>query len=318
MSDLATWIETGPWAVPGPQRNLVLSGLAIVVLVLLRWGILRIVNRRSDDVRTQYQWKKATAYATFLAVVLVVGRIWFAGVGPVATYLGLLSAGIAIALRDPLVNLAAWGFILWRRPFDVGDRIQIGDHAGDVIDLRIFQFTLIEIGNWVDADQSTGRIIHVPNGRVFTEPLANYTKGFALIWNEIAVMVTFESDWRHAKTVLEEIVTRHAEPLAESAQQEIRKAARRFMIFYTKLTPTVYTSVADSGVVLTMRYLCHPRTRRGSAQAIWEDVLTEFGKADDIDFAYPTRRFYDNRGEGKAQAGGPPGLVGRSETFEEI
>jgi hypothetical protein len=90
----------------------------------------------------------------------------------------------------------------------------------------------------------------------------------------------------------------------------VRKAARQFMIFYGKLTPVVYTSVADSGVVLTMRYLCGPRQRRGTAHAIWEDVLTEFAKSDAIDFAYPTQRFYDNRREGKSGAGGLPPAAG--------
>lgn len=64
---------------------------------------------------------------------------------------------------------------MWKRPFDVGDRIQIAGFAGDVVDIRIFEFTLLEIGNWVDADQSTGRVVHIPNQKLLTEPIANYT-----------------------------------------------------------------------------------------------------------------------------------------------
>jgi len=71
------------------------------------------------------------------------------------------------------------------------------------------------------------------------------------------------------------------------------------MIFYSKLTPVVYTSVADSGVVLTIRYLTAPRLRRSSSEAIWEAILREFARCDDIDFAYPTQRFYQNPIEGK-------------------
>ena len=74
------------------------------------------------------------------------------------------------------------------------------------------------------------------------------------------------------------------------------------MIFYSKLTPTVYTSVRDCGVLLTARFLCAPRQRRGTQQAIWEDILDEFAKCPDIDFAYPTQRFYNNVLEGKAEA----------------
>src|SRR5437870_943240 len=101
--------------------------------------------------RLRYRWQKATAYITTPIALLIVGRIWFAGFQSIATFLGLVSAGIAIALKDILVNLAGWVFIIWRRPFALGDRIQIGQHAGDVIDVRLFQFTLNEIGNWVQA-----------------------------------------------------------------------------------------------------------------------------------------------------------------------
>lgn len=283
--------------------------MVIVIVAVAQRLVLTVVFRRVHDVRARYRWRKTTSYFAVPIALLIVGRIWFAGFESLATYLGLVSAGIAIALKDPLVNLAAWGFIMWRRPFDVGDRVQIGGHAGDVIDLRIFQFTLLEIGNWVDADQSTGRIIHVPNGKVFTESLANYSKGFNYIWNEIPVLITFESNWQKAKGILMDLAQRHAAHLTQAVEDDIKRVTQRFMIFYTTLTPTVYTSVADSGVLLTIRYLCAPRERRGTAQALWEDILKAFAASGDIDLAYPTRRFYDNRTEGKPDAraaGAPP------------
>jgi small-conductance mechanosensitive channel len=222
-----------------------------------------------------------------------------------ATFFGLLSAGLAIALKEPVANLAAWGFIVWARPFEVGDRIQIGAHAGDVIDLRLFQFTLNEIGNWVSADQSTGRIIHVPNGRIFTEPLANYDKGFKYIWNEVAVLITFESDWKKAKQILARIADKHAEHLTAQAEEELLTASRQYLINYRKLTPIVYTKAVDSGVQLTMRYLIDPRKRRGTEHAIWEDILTEFAVCPDVDLAYHTVRGFKHSEEGKSTTHSP-------------
>ncbi len=299
MESVTTWLQATLGLSPDVQSRLLGSVVAIVLLWALRRLVLSVVWRRIDDVKLRYRWRKTTTYILVPAGMLVVGRIWFAGIGSLATYLGLVSAGLAIALKDLVVNLAGWGFIVWRRPFDVGDRIQIDGHIGDVIDLRIFQFTLLEVGNWVDADQSTGRLLHIPNGKVLSESLANYTRGFDYIWNELPVLVTFESNWRKAKTLLSEIGARHAAHLTEEAEKQIREVSRRFMIFYSTLTPTVYTSVADSGVLLTIRYLCAPRRRRGTAEAIWEDVLDAFGREPDIDFAYPTYRYYDNRLEGK-------------------
>ena len=251
------------------------------------------------NIKIRYRWRKLSAYIAFTLIALQIGRIWIKGFQSVATFLGLLSAGLAIASKNLLGNLAGWAFILWRRPFEVGDRIQIGDKAGDVIDLRIFQFTLLEIGNWVDAEQTTGRVVHIPNGKVFTEPQDNYHKGFQYIWNEIPVLITFESNWEKAKGILHEIGNKQAEHLSASAEQQVKEASKKFMIFYSKLTPTVYTSVKDYGVLLTIRYICEPRRRRDSEQAIWEDILKTFSAAPDIDFAYPTQRFYNNILEGK-------------------
>src|SRR3989441_12525050 len=136
---------------------------------------------------------------------------------------------------------------------------------------RLLQFTLNEIGNWVNADQSSGRIIHIPNGKVFTEPVANYDKGFKYIWNEVPVLVTFESDWRQAKEILTRIAFKHAAHLTAQAEQDLLSASRQYLINYTKLTPIVYTRVVDSGVELTVRYLIEPRKRRGTEHAIWEE-----------------------------------------------
>ncbi len=189
-----------------------------------------------------------------------------------------------------------------RQPFKVGDRIQIGKVAGDVIDIRLFQFSIMEIGNWVDAEQSTGRIIHIPNGVVFTEPQANYTAEFQYIWNEMPVLVTFESDWKKAKQILTDIINHRGVMMSNEAERQLIEAAKKFLIFYSKLTPIVYTSVKDSGIMLTMRYMCNPRERRTTEEKIWEDVLNRFAECDNIDFAYPTQRFYNNRIEGKQKS----------------
>ena len=279
--------------------KLVLSLFLLLVLVLLRRASAFVLERRLDDPARRYIATKTVDYLLGFVSVLVLLRIWLGGLSGLAASIGIVSAGLAIALHAPLTNLAGWIFLAVRRPFVVGDRIQIGEHAGDVIDLRLFAFSLVEIGNWVDADQSTGRILHIPNGQVFQQTVANYTQGFSFIWDEMPITVTFESDWRRAKEILTEIIQRHSVIESAHAQQEVRKAASKFLIKYEHLTPIVWTSVADIGVTLTIRYLTDPRRRRSTENAIWEDVLDAFWAADDIDFAYPTTRYYDNAGEGK-------------------
>jgi small-conductance mechanosensitive channel len=308
MKNLMAWIQETIGLSPEVQTKIFASLMITLVLWVLYSLIIKIVWRRTENVRTRYSWRKTSGYIVIVLGVFLIGRLWFSGFQSVATYLGLLSAGIAIALKDVVSNFAGWLFIISRRPFSVGDRIQIGNHAGDVIDTRFFQFTLMEIGNWVNADQSTGRIIHIPNGMVLSEVLANYSKGFQYIWNEIPVLITFESNWQKAKKILQKIADKDAEQLSKAAEKRVKEASKKFMILYSRLTPIVYTSVQESGVLLTIRYLCEPQRRRDSEQAIWEDVLKEFVGHEDIDFAYPTQRFYNNQFERKRQdKGSPPG-----------
>ncbi len=270
--------------------KLLYTAATVAVLLLLRRVVVSAVCRRTEEARIRYMWQKTSAYAAAAAGALILLRVWFPVIGSPVTYFGLLSAGVAIALKDPLTDVAGWLFIVFRRPFSLGDRISIGRHAGDVIDIRVFAFSILEIGNWVEADQSTGRIIHVPNGMVFSEPVANFTQGFRFIWNEIPVLLTFESDWREAKKALLEIAGRHSLHLGERAEKEIREASRQYMVHYSKLTPIVYTDVRDSGVLLTIRYLCAVKARRSTQESIWEDVLSFVESRSDVALAYPSQR----------------------------
>lgn len=278
---------------PAETLNKIFLSLAIIfVLWLLKIVILRIVWRQIKNVKLRYQWKRSLSFIIPFVGFVLVSSVWLQAFRQFGAFLGLFSAGLAIAMKDPLTNLAGWFFIVLRNPFVVGDRVQVGKYSGDVIDIRMFQFTILEIGNWVEADQSTGRIIHLPNSLVFLKPQANYSTGFEYIWNEIKVNVTFESNWEKAKKLLQDIINRHAEHIGKEAEREIFKASRNYMIYYRHITPIVYTRVIDFGVQLTIRYLCNPRKRRGSEDEVWEDVLRQFDRHSDIDLAYPTTRFY--------------------------
>jgi small-conductance mechanosensitive channel len=282
---------------PENQTKLLYSLLILVVFGLIRFAVLKIVWRLTEDPKSRYTWKRTVSFVVGFLVLILIGSVWIRAISQFGAFLGLLTAGLAIALKDPLTNIAGWIFILTRKPFVLGDRIQIGEHKGDVIDIRLFQFTILEIGNWVNAEQSTGRIIHLPNGTIFTTSQANYTTGFKYIWNEISVLVTFESHWEQAKTILINIINEHAESLSEDAEKKIIEASKKYMIFYRYLTPTVYTSVENSGILLTMRFLCDARKRRTTEHEIWEDILKEFAQHKNIEFAYPTQRFFTRRDE---------------------
>ena len=273
--------------------ELIATVATIVVVLILRWLVIRQVHRRIEDPELLFRARKTAAYVTTIVIILAIARIWSGAFGDLGTFLGLLSAGIAIALADVFLNLAGWVYIVTRRPFKAGDRIEVAGMAGDVVDIRVFRFTLLEIGNWVDADQSTGRLLHIPNGLLFRQGMANFTEGFQHIWHEIAVLVTFESDWERAEAIIrEQLEPYHMDEEEMHAAREFREASRRYFIRYKELDPIVYVNVKDSGVMLTARLLIHPRQRRGVDDAVWRGILHAFAEEPSVELAYPTIRTF--------------------------
>lgn len=286
--------------------NLLWSLAVILALLLARRAIGSVLDRRLSDPAERYRWHKALRTATWLAIGVIVAAIWLDGVSGLATIVAVVAAGLAIALRDPIVDLGGWLYISTRHPLRVGDRVSIAGERGDVVDIGLFVFTLMQLGDGVTGPrQSTGRLALVPNKFIFTNPLINESLVFDYIWREIPVVVTFESDWQRAKLILSEIVQRHSGGLAPHAEAQTRAAVKQYMVAQGSFEPRVFTRVVGSGIELTMRFLSEIRRPREMEDAIWEDVLAAFEAEGRIDLAYPTSRVYRNTEEGKAGLGGP-------------
>jgi small-conductance mechanosensitive channel len=266
--------------------------LGIFALAFILDTITRqLLKKHVKDETVRFKWMKTSNYIYAVVAIIVAGKIWFTGFHTLITFIGLLSAGIAIALKDIMLNIAGWIYIIWKKPFAIGQRIQVGDHKGDVVDIRTFQFIIMEIGNWVEAEQSTGRMIHVPNGFVFTHPIQNYETAFNHIWSELSVHVTFESNWQKAKQLLTEILYRTAPNLTDEAKEQIQESSNEYLINFHNFSPIVYTNITRTGVEFNLRFLCLPRERRTCESNIMEEVLNVFAEHKDINFAYLTTRF---------------------------
>jgi small-conductance mechanosensitive channel len=280
---------------PNLRFKLLQSLFAFAVFYVFRFFSQKYIIQKLKNSESRYRWQKALSITTNFLLVIFFLKIWFDAVGSLATYLGFLTAGLAIALKDLIANLAGSLFILSRHPFDIGDRIQIGTFRGDVIDIRLFQFSVMEIGEWTDADSTTGRIIHVPCGKIFSESLLNYNQAFSHIWNEISLRVTFETNWKKAKTILTKIVTNHQYQINSLTQNQLKESSLKFMLPIESFESKVFTTVEDSGVRFTIRYLCEPKQRRKTEVELWEEILEAFDKESDINFGYPTQRFYTSK-----------------------
>ena len=294
LANITVWTKDFTGLSPQTQDKILYSISAIVVLWLLRFLFKRVIWAKTQKVETRYRWRKTIGYTYMILIFLILFRVWFNSDWDIVNIVALVAAAVVLSLQDLIRSIAGWFALVWMRPFQVGDRIQIDNGmTGDVIDIRVFKFSLNEVGNWVHADQSTGRVMHVPNSVVLDKTIINFTETFPYIWIELPILITFESNWQDAKVALQKIADDHSQKISANAKEKIKDASKHYMIYYKKLTPIIYTSLDSCGVLLTMRLLVEPHKRRNCEHDIWEDVLVEFAQHKDISFAYPTQRFYN-------------------------
>ncbi|TDI73343.1 MAG: mechanosensitive ion channel family protein [Bacteroidetes bacterium] len=262
--------------------------LVIVGIFFLVRVAQRLIGRYGTDPDRIYATSRSIRrLGVFLGISAVI--LLFSGqIGDILTVLTLIGAGMAIALSQVLMSVAGWMRITMLTSYSQGDRIEINGVRGDVVDIRMLRTTLLEIGGWVDGDQSTGRIVHIPNSWVYLHAVYNYTRTFNFIWNELSYTLTFKSNWEAARDIITEFANESAAIVEKQARSQIKQLSGEFLIHYSVMTPFVYVSVATDGVKLTLRYLCEVRKRRGSSHALNVSILAAFQDRDDIEFAFRT------------------------------
>lgn len=261
-------------AIPeGMMSNILYSIIALIFIMILRIYTKKLICKMCDEAAKHFRLRKVCNVFYGLSYIVLLLVIWQGSSAYMVTFLGVFTAGLTIAIKDVLVNIVSGIYILVAKPFKVGDRIEINNQVGDVIDLGVFEFTMLEVGNRILGEQSTGRILHIPNMMIFSMVVANYEKGFKYIWNESSITLSLDSDWELAKELFYQIINEHTLLYIEDAKNQIDTAGKEYLICYNNLTPIIYTELRGSGIVLTIRYLCEPRKIRTTEHLIWEDIL---------------------------------------------
>ncbi|WP_022835587.1 mechanosensitive ion channel family protein [Salisaeta longa] len=254
---------------------------------LIRLGH-RLIKRYVHDATHRYQAAKWVRRGTVLLAAVFTIALWSPSASGVFTLLTIIGAGLAVALRDVLLSLVGGVRLSWHVPFAHGDRIEVNGVRGDVVDIGPLQTAVMEVGEWVAADQSTGRIVHIPNSWLFVHAVKNYTDGFDFIWNEVSVVVTFQSDWRAARGIVEEVAEELLPDVTREAREQLQAVTRDYLVRYRVLTPYVYVDMVDHGVRLTLRHLTHTRGRRNLRHGLTIELLERFETHPNIAIAYPT------------------------------
>lgn len=234
-------------------------GLTLYISVrLLEWATQRTL---SDELR-RYTVKKVIRYAGGGVFGLSVIGIWAQRLQGLLLILGTTGAGLAIALAPVIVSIAGWMLIASSNLYKVGDRVQLGGVVGDVIDIGIIRTSLLEVGNWVAADQLSGRVVTVTNGAVFKDPVFNYTQRAPYIWDEFTVPVSYGPHWERAQSMILDAVADYTNEVAAPAKIALQQLPGMSLIGSPETHAQVYVSLTEHWVACTLRYVVHARSRR--------------------------------------------------------
>lgn len=287
-----TWVGVNP-----ENGSKLLLSLAFIVIVIvisrtLRWLVgIGLRNTASASVQTRFWTRQAISLAGAVILILGLLSIWFSDPTRLATALGLVSAGLAFALQQPVTSIAGYFVILRGETFNVGDRISMGGVRGDVLRLSFIQTTIMEMGQppavqerdpaiWVRSRQFTGRIVTVSNSKVFSDPVYNYTRDFPFLWEEMVVPITYKADRYRVETILLEAARRYADDPAHMATEFKDEMESRFGVDPLDLDPKVFFRITDNWLELTVRFIVLTHRIRATKDAMSRFIVDELDKAD--------------------------------------
>ena len=226
--------------------------------------------------------------AFFAGASVVVLLIWLGAGSNLTVAMGILGAGIAFASQEVIGSFAGYLNIVSGRIYRIGDRVRIGNVVGDVMDISILRTTVMEIGEWVQADQYTGRIVTVANRAVFADPVFNYTQHWGYLWDEITIPVTYTSDWQRTAEIMLEHGQTHTENLHADAQAKLSKMIDRYPLKRTQVEPTIYLAMTDNWIEMTLRYVVDAQERRKIKGQLHQELLQHFQAEPNITVASMT------------------------------
>jgi len=219
---------------------------------------------RIPNAASRFNLRRIVRLLTSLVLGLILLSVLFANWYSTVISLGLISLVLGFALQTPISSLIGWVYILVRVPYRVGDRIQMGEARGDVIDVSYLDTTLWEFGgDYLSTDHPSGRLIKFPNTRVLNEPVFNYSWPlFPYIWNEIKFPIAYECDLEFVATTMQQVT---AAEIGESMKEKVK--VYRELLAKTPVDqldvqeqPTVlFRASENTWLEAIVRYLVHPK-----------------------------------------------------------
>lgn len=259
-----------------------------ILTPLLRTYLRRKVAKPENMENFLLLWR--SVWWVLIAIFAIVGFSGsFAALGLSAAFLGIV---VGWSLQAPMSGIVAWLMIILKRPFRIGDRIIVENIIGDVMDISLTHIKLNQVGGTIAGEESSGRMVLIPNSILFQKIIHNYTYAGSYILDEVPVMVTFGSDYNTAEKILMDAARQATSEIISQTQQE----------------PFVRAEITESGLRLRLRYKTFATDRQRVSSDIVRKIVEQLSQNDEVEFAYPHSEiiYREKGGPKKSSAVYPP------------
>ncbi len=259
--------------------SLLTKCVAAAIGIIVIHGGFRLLEqtlpRRFGRGNARYKVRKFVVFSGYLCILLFLAILFEDRLGRLSFTLGVAGAGVAVALQDVVASIAGAFSIGFSKLYAVGDRIQIGDMHGDVIDIGILRTTLIETGNWVSKDLYNGRIVRIPNSVVLKGSVFNYSQGFQFIWDEIKLFFTPASDCQLIREMLARVAREAMGEYLVEAQASWKAVSDDYRSVNPPLEPTVALIVTAGALEFTLSYVVDYTKRTSMQDQLFTRIVHE-------------------------------------------
>jgi|ERR1700693_1072339 small-conductance mechanosensitive channel len=249
--------------------------VGIIVIYVIFSVLERTLPRHFGRADARYRVRKFVAFFGYVCVVLFLGILFEDRLGRLSFAIGVVGAGVAVALQDVVASIAGAFSIGFSKLYTVGDRIQIGDTRGDVIDIGLLRTTLMETGNWVSKDLYNGRIVRIPNSTVLKGTVFNYSQGFQFLWDEIKLLFTTTSDCHYAREMLMRVARESIGEYLIEAQISWKVVSDNFKILQPSLEPIVTLNVNNGSLEFGLSYVVDYTKRTAKQDELFSKIVEE-------------------------------------------
>jgi small-conductance mechanosensitive channel len=248
----------------GFSENLILLIYLFTISLVIYKIIIFVFDkvRPAQDEQTQYNRRKIGRTIFLILYVIAFFPIIFSSLSFLPTVMGLATAGIVISLKEVWLNGIGWIVIMGSNGFRVGDRIEMDGIKGDVVNIGIAKFTLVEIYHVDGYEQSTNRLIHFPNHSVILQKYFVVSEKMDFVWDEFRINLTMDSDWERAEEICRDILQTELILAPEIIEAKLKELSKNYLLRLGKRTPILYTVLDDGRIVLSLRYLTPIRSKR--------------------------------------------------------